>query len=173
MRNVNVMNLALVAATVAAGCGVTYWDTHSVPGGLLASDGVVIEADAQRPSPVSVAPFTFRAGAHFVTPFEINFCPKPELDKWREATAFGAQYVRVTHPGLPRPLFGVLALCRVHNSATGAASRAYRIQVPQEYVEATTDGRVSVVWEPSGATNDDMRDAASWILWLSREPFVR
>jgi hypothetical protein len=64
-------------------------------------------------------------------------------------------------------LFGILALCGIPPNSTGPAARAYRIQVPQEYVDATSEGRVSVVFEKlnTGGT--------SWVLWLSQEPFRR
>jgi hypothetical protein len=66
-------------------------------------------------------------------------------------------------------LYGVLAICRLPRGATGPASRAYRLQVPHEYVAATEGGRVSVVFE-SVDVHGAPSEHPAWELWLSRSP---
>ena len=46
-----------------------------------------------------------------------------------------------------RVYYGVLALCKIHKSAAGPASRTYSIQVPQQILEKAQDGFVAVVGE--------------------------
>ena len=66
-------------------------------------------------------------------------------------------------------LYGVLAICNLPHGATGPASRAYRLQVPHEYVAATEGGRVSVVFEAVDVNGMPTQHPA-WELWLSRSP---
>lgn len=81
----------------------------------------------------------------------------------------GALRVRVKVPQLEVPLYGALALCPVDADATGPGSRTYLIEVPERYVEATSEGRMSVVYEStmSGAS----KSQKNWVLFLSRSPF--
>jgi hypothetical protein len=82
---------------------------------------------------------------------------------------FGRTFVRVTVPSLDKPLYGLLVLCGIVPSGGGPDSRAYRIQVPQDYVDATSEGRVSVVYAQYNAPEGAL---TSWALFLSREPFT-
>lgn len=66
-------------------------------------------------------------------------------------------------------LYGVLAICKLPRGATGPASRAYRLQVPHEYIAATEGGRVSVVFEAVDVKGAPTEHPA-WELWLSRSP---
>lgn len=94
-------------------------------------------------------------------------CPlQPQTPDFAQAQSAGAHVVRVTYPGLNAPLYGVLAFCSMPSDFNGAASRSYRIEIPQSYVDATEGGRVSVVYEPYSY---DGADHAAWALWLSRD----
>jgi len=80
----------------------------------------------------------------------------------------GARRVRVTVPGLTEPLYGVLAFyCNWSGSAP--AMQSLQIQVPQSYVDATSNGRISVVYEMFEIENG-MGRLPTWALWLSRQP---
>ena len=76
--------------------------------------------------------------------------------------------VRVKVPSMPEPLYGVLTLCR-YPPGTAAADAGYNIQVPQKFVDETSDGRVSVVFDYVSAGNYAGRQIL-WGLWLSRTP---
>lgn len=82
----------------------------------------------------------------------------------------GAARVRIRVAGLAEPLYGVFALCAVPPGAVGPGSRMYSVQVPQDYVDATTDGRVSVVFEETEFGGAHSGRTWNWILWLSRLP---
>lgn len=86
---------------------------------------------------------------------------------WRAALAQQSRvYVQRVRVVLEdRKLWGILMLCGIPTNSTGPASRAYRIEVPDTYVEATSGGRVSMVFEHLN------NDRLSWVLWLSRERF--
>ncbi len=108
------------------------------------------------------------------TPFESEFCNAFDprqigTQRWREALAEGARRVVVQHPGVEKPLFGVLKLCALRGNVRGPWLREYLIQVPQSYVDETTASRVSVVYEiyPPSTKNGGY----AWILWLARSPF--
>lgn len=61
---------------------------------------------------------------------------------------------------------GLFLICRQWDTAYGPAARSLRVIVPSQYVEESSAGRVSVVYEqvrardPSGAWY-------AWVLWLS------
>lgn len=128
--------------------------------GVVATPGVSIWA--------ADSSFRFDAGTPFRTPFVSQRCVKvATAENYGLARQIGAEPVVVQVPGLPQPLYGLLALCRVPNFATGPATHSYRIEVPQSYVDATTGERVSTVYE---TTNWD--DYPAWQLWLSRTPRI-
>ena len=93
--------------------------------------------------------FAFDSEGAFQTPFVVSSCPEnPTTDSLDAVIAAGGQSVRVTHPDSGEPLYGVLAFCPISEAVTGPASRSYLVQVPSTYVAATSDNRVSVVYEP-------------------------
>jgi len=84
--------------------------------------------------------------------------------------------VRVTAPGLAKPLYGKLYLARMPSNsrikATGPASRSYQLEIPEHYVEAAKGGKVSVVFEKVDLVLDGKNlVGVSWALWLSDLPF--
>ncbi len=93
----------------------------------------------------------------------------------QNATKWGVRElaVQLQVPQLQQPLYGYLALCGIPPNASGPGARRYRIEVPHEYVEATSDGRYSVVMETFSASRPDgsSGEFAPWVLWLAREPF--
>jgi hypothetical protein len=93
----------------------------------------------------------------------------PTAANVRYAQSTGAKPVRVKVPGLSEPLYGLLSLCGAPPEATGASVRELQLQVPRERVEATADGRVSVVWGAHLAGGAELAQKA-WILYLSRTP---
>jgi hypothetical protein len=92
--------------------------------------------------------------------------------------SMGARKIMISYPGRDKPLYGVLLLCDIYPGSTGPASRSYQIQVPQQYVDAASNGRVSVVYEKLNSPQNGKRDSGgkiistkSWVLWLSDMPF--
>jgi hypothetical protein len=113
----------------------------------------------------------------FNSPFSqgANCVAAPSAENAQEGESTGARRVSVHLPaaegGEEVVLHGLLSLCGVPPTATGAATRRFGLQVPQEYVEATSGGRVSVVYEPFLDTAGAALDSKAWILWLSSTPF--
>jgi hypothetical protein len=166
--------LALIVGAVGALAATTYVL-------LLGCGEIQVQArpNSSAPMPVTVSPpgsrlddlqGTFAVDAS-QTPAYLEWrasCPaKPVTDNFKEAS--GARAVRVTYPGLKAPLYGLLALCRLPEGYSGAASRSYRVEIPQSYVDATDGGRVSVVYEPFDYNGSEL---VAWSLWLSRDPNV-
>lgn len=151
--------------------------------GILATPGCTISAENNS--------FTIESGQEFQPPFQIkctealglpapfdNFCyadPGDRVKEYSDALSRGAQRVRVTLPGVTKPLYGVLALFEVSSLGTGPGSRSYRIEIPQQYVDAAMGGRVSVVYESYLRGTDlnywNAGNVPSWILWLSDQQF--
>lgn len=139
---------------------------HPARSGILATQGCTIKADDDS--------FTIESGQEFQPPFQtaenkfiLRSLANDQKDLVRlsdRALQTGAVRVRVTVPGVAKPLYGVLALFPISNSGEGPGSRSYRIVVPQEYVDAATGGNISVVYETYQVPGMNM---PSWILWLS------
>jgi hypothetical protein len=87
---------------------------------------------------------------------------------YRAWLQMGAEPVRVMVPGRAEPLYGIIAFHELSEGHTGPATRSYQVEVPSQYVEAATGGRVSVVYEV-GTFNKRDGDIA-WVLWLSDRP---
>lgn len=132
--------------------------TTRVAGGTVATPDVEIMAEN--------GSFVLVAGSPFTTPASIQCRPNPAPENYGDAEAAGATRVRVRYPGLATPLYGIIAFCQIADSYRGSASRSYRVEVPQSYVDATDGGRVSTVFEQYTVDNVVM---PAWILWLSRE----
>jgi hypothetical protein len=102
----------------------------------------------------------------YSTPTATKWCevPKPLLQDSETVSGYNIPYLfpRFKVPGLDEPLYGYLVLYGLPDSV--AATGGYEIQVPQTYVDATSNGRVSLVYEQDNAH-------FLWLLCLSRTPF--
>ena len=168
------LGLASVALALGTSCGLLAVPTHPIYAGMVETEGVTIRA--------ADGSFTLQSGQSFETPFtgRCYSLSQREFDALRpenlvEGTAIGqargAHRVDVLVPGRDRPLFGLLLLCDVPNSASGPASRSYRITVPQEYVDAAAGGRISAVYERVNFTGGQVGWWYGWVLWLSDAPY--
>lgn len=159
----------LAAMTLLSGCVTAEY--HPMTSGILATPGCKITAEDNSFSIVSgqefQPPFQMAKRTGYVTASDNSFPGLVNLCK--DALSLGAKRVRVTVPGRAEPLYGVLGLYQIWNSGTGPGSRSYRIEIPQQYIDAATGGGVSAVYEtyngPSGSYY------TSWVLWLSDQPF--
>jgi hypothetical protein len=93
---------------------------------------------------------------------------QPTADSYPRSLRHGAFRVRVAVPGMSEPLYGVLALYCVVDQFDAPGAKSYLLQVPQSYVDATSEGRVSVVFET--INNLQGEPLPTWALWLSRRP---
>ncbi len=136
----------------------------SVPHALVHTNGVTIRS--------AEGSFQLQAGAHAVTPFSSADCPEePDTSNYVLAIQAGGQAVWVDIPGRPQPLAGILLFCDVPETATGPATRMHLVRIPDQYVEATAGGRMSVVYEPLMArVGFEQKKVATWILYLSEHP---
>ncbi len=134
--------------------------SYQVPQGMLATPDVLISTETN-------PPFVMTTGQTFTTPYWSNCPTKPTTENVGEGEQGGARRVRIAYPNMPNGLYGVLAFCRIDPEFKGSASRSYRLEVPQSYVEATDGGRMSVVFEQYAVGQQQF---PAWILWMSREP---
>ena len=133
----------------------------SVPFALIHTNGVTIRsADGL---------FQLRAGAQAPTPFASPDCPEtPDTTNYQLAIQAGARAVWVDMPGPTSAACRHPALLRrARQSATGPAARMHLVRIPDQYVDATAGGRMSVVYEPLMA---DGRNIPTWMLYLSEHP---
>ena len=144
-------------AVTATACG----SMRVVPSEVFASTpGLVIEGND----------FRIATGEAIPLPFVMAPARADEdiIDLYDEYRDEGAREVRVHIPGREEPLHGLLSLHALPETAKGPARRSLSVQVPQRYVDAATNGRVSVVFEPVNADPDTYY---GWVLWMSDRPF--
>jgi hypothetical protein len=146
-----------VIAVLASGGGnrASY---KQVVSGTVGTPGTTIKAEN--------GSFMLQSGRQFQTPFTCfpeGAAATPEA--FTNALKNGGMRVSVNVEGQP-PLHGILCFYGVNEKAQGPASRSYYIQVPESYIQATSEGRVSVVCETTEIEND-----YAWILWLSQSSF--
>lgn len=110
------------------------------------------------------------SGEAFVPPFA-STCMGGKLtgDHYKQALANGARRVRIKSSNYTGKFYGVLALCRLPPNVTGVGARRYGLIVPDDYLEATVGGQISVLYEYVSSTSHG--EVYSWQLWLSREAF--
>lgn len=161
--------LAILVAMTGWGCVSQAGDFVRPEVAELDAPGTWIEAED--------GSFRIVAGDDVRTPFWAYDCPaRPVTTNFALGERLGGYRVRVKHPDVAEPLYGILSFCHVHESARGPILRSYNIRVPADRVAQTTAGRVSVVYEPYGYVRpyaDGTADVPAWILWLSRSPFPR
>ena len=118
--------------------------------------------------------FVLKSGEAFKTPFHNELYSNesnkliddlPELIGSKKA-----RLVRVSMPGLKEPLYGAMMFPAFHKGAKGPATRLLGIDVPQKYVDAATNAKISAVFERVILENGQLDYA--WILWLSDHPLV-
>jgi hypothetical protein len=96
-----------------------------------------------------------------------------ELPKaYKLALHHGARHVRIKVPSRENELYGVLALDKADKDGIGPGTQSYKIIIPQPYINAAREGKISVVYEYYHLKNDGFLDVGnikerSWILWLS------
>lgn len=162
--------LVLAAGVGLSACGGV--DTRPVQAGFVATEGVKITAVDDS--------FTLAAGQEFKPPFQVDlwgkkpfeaFKPEGMNEKYQKAIELGARKVRVTFPNVSKPFYGVLLLNSMAVDAKGPASRLYRIDIPDKYVQAGKNGQISVVYELVDYPKLESKEWYAWILWLSDHDF--
>ncbi|MHC5022030.1 MAG: hypothetical protein ACYTGX_18375 [Planctomycetota bacterium] len=186
-----ILVLAGLAAGALAGCAsgpppATYVKPKYVS---MLTDGVAIHDEA--------GAWTITGSDPVAPPFyseAFNWDPAEggTIDRFDDALLMGARKVKVEYPGLEKPLYGVLAICPINESTTeSSAKRAYRMAVPESYVQQARGARISVVYQPykivvterpgglfifgalaKAAEQKSSHNRVSWILWMSDAPFA-
>lgn len=166
--------LSIFFILIVTGCSVTTYN-RTISHGKIESPDVVITAVDK----------SFTIKNEFTSPFQsstrYNSLEMPDSDlpkAYRQALHHGAKHVRIKVPGNDQELFGVLALDRADDEGVGPSTQSYKIIVPQPYIDAAKNGKISVVYEYYKLKNDGLIDVGkikerSWILWLSDQDVFR
>ena len=171
MKYIYILFATLVIFT---GCGSTY--TKPIPSGVIENRDIVISADDG----------SFEINGEFNSPFvsevhyhSYNINGNKFIKGYRRALEFGAKHVRVKVPNVKNELYGVLALDNADVRGIGAGIESYKIIIPEAYVKAAKNGKISVVYEYYHLDNEEsLSDLSevkkySWVLWLSDEDIFR
>ncbi len=165
MRSLLLFTFFIVMIT---GCSVTTYN-RSIAHGKVESPDMVITADDK----------SFVIKGEFTSPFQsstrYNSLEMPDRDlpkAYRQALHHGAKHVRIKVANRENELFGVLALDKADDDGVGPSTQSYKIILPQPYIDAAKNGKISVVYEYYKLKNDGLIDVGkikerSWILWLS------
>ncbi len=151
-----------------SGCSTTTYN-RDVPSGKIDNPEVIISATDG----------SYKLQGKFKSPFQsstrynsLAMRDKELIKGYRDALHHGAQHVKVKVPSLEKELYGVLALDRADQDGVGPGTQSYKIIIPEPYVKAAQNGKISVVYEYYKLKNDGIIDVGnikerSWILWLS------
>lgn len=165
MRSLLLTTLFILIVT---GCSVTTYN-RSIAQGKIENPDIVITAEDK----------SFTMKGQFTSPFQsstrYNSLEMPDRDlpkAYRQALHRGAKLVRIKVANTDKELFGVLALDKADDEGVGPSTQSYKIIIPQPYIDAAKDGKISVVYEYYKLKNDGLIDVSkikerSWILWLS------
>ena len=142
--------ILLTTLLIFTGCGSTY--TKPIPSGVIENRDIVISADDG----------SFEIKGEFKTPFvsdvhyhSYNISGQKFIKAYRRALEFGAKHVRVKVPNVENELYGVLALDNADVRGIGAGVKSYKIIIPEAYVKAAKDGKISVVYEYYHLDNEE------------------
>ncbi len=151
-----------------SGCSLTTYN-KPISKGVIENRDIVITATDK----------SFTLQGEFDAPFQSNLqynslkIPDNDLlQSYKDALYRGAKRVRVKIPGLDHELYGILALEKADQDGIGPGTRSYKIIIPEPYVNAAKNGKISVVYEYYKLKNDGLIDISkikerSWMLWLS------
>lgn len=160
--------LSSVFILIVTGCSVTTYN-RSITHGKIENPEIVITAEDK----------SFTLQGQFTSPFQsstrYNSLEMPDRDltkAYRQALYHSAKHVRIKVPNIDKELFGVLALDKADDEGVGPSTQSYKIIIPQPYIDAAKNGKISVVYEYYKLKNDGLIDVSkikerSWILWLS------
>lgn len=166
--------LKVLVLSILAACAPAVNRAPQIPveRGIIATPNVTITAEDNS--------FILVSGTEFRSPFQVNLqkIPVDGRDTFEEHLRelssvylkLGAKRVKVDVGG--KQLYGVLSLNMMPAGAYGPASRMYRIEIPQEYIDAASSARVSVVYEKVDVRHSrrGTLTVSAWILWLSDAP---
>lgn len=122
---------------------------------------------------------SFKINGEFSSPFQssvhyhsLNISGEKFINGYYRALGFNAKHVLVKVPHKDKELYGVLALDNADVQGIGPGTVSYKIIIPESYIDAAKDGKISVVYEYYHLKNDGLIDTSnikkySWILWLS------
>ncbi len=159
---------------MVTGCSVTTYN-RTITHGKIENSDIVITADDK----------SFVLKGDFTSPFQsstlYNSLEMPDRylpQAYRQALHHGAKHVRIKTPTSDKELFGVLALDKADDEGVGPSTQSYKIILPQAYIDAAKNGKISVVYEYYKLKNDGIIDVGnikerSWILWLSDQDVFR
>lgn len=165
MRSLLLLVLTLL---IFSGCSTTTYN-KTITQGKIEDQNIIITARDK----------SFILQDQFTSPFQSSTrynsleMRDHELPKaYKLALHHGARHVRVKVPNRDEELFGVLALDKADQDGIGPGTQSYKIIIPQPYIDAAKDGKISVVYEYYHLKNDGLIDVSnikerSWILWFS------
>ena len=162
--------LLLGALLFFSGCTATTY-TKPITKGKIDNSEVVItardgsfklEGDFEAP---------FQSAAHF---HSFNISGQKFIKAHRRALNFGGKHVMIKVPNSDKELYGVLLLDNGDNRGIGAGVASYKIIIPEPYIKAATNGKISVVYEYYHLNDESAMDLSevkkySWVLWISDE----
>lgn len=158
----------VIVGLLVTGCSLTTYN-RTISKGTIENRDIVISAVDN----------SFTLQGDFTAPFQSNLqynsLKMPDNDlllSYKDALYRGAKHVRIKVPGTDKVLYGVLALEKADQDGIGPGTQSYKIVIPEPYINAAKDGKISVVYEYYKLKNDGLFDISkikerSWVLWIS------
>ena len=152
------------------GCTATTYTKPITKGNIEDSSVVITAVDG-----------SFKISGEFESPFQsdihyhsMNISGNKMIKGYRKALQYDAKHVRVKVASNDEELYGVLVLDKADERGVGTGTVSYKIIIPQPYIDAAKDGKISVVYEYYHLNDESYSDLSdvkkfSWILWISDE----
>jgi hypothetical protein len=165
--------MASIRTTVGAICTIVLVTGGCMSAGpafrpevMVQQPGLVIEGLAAEPlaNGAVFKPTTYAPALQFLP--NAQYTNSANINAWKKIS----KPVRVRVPGRSDALYGLISFHELPPATTGPATRSYPITVPQSYVDAATNGRVSIVYETVPTLERNFR-FFGWALLLSDRPF--
>lgn len=162
--------LLLASLLFFSGCTATTY-TKPITQGKIDNTEVVITARDGSFKLAGDFEVPFQSEAHF---HSFNISGQKFIQAYSRALDLGAKHVMVKVPNVDKELYGVLVLDNGDNRGVGAGVNSYKIIIPEPYIKAAKDGKISVVYEYYHLNDKSMMDLSevkkySWVLWISDE----
>ena len=160
----------LVTLVIFSGCATTTYTKPITQGKIENPDIIITARDG-----------SFKIQGEFKSPFQsrvhyhsFNISGQKFINGHHRALGFDAKHVLVKVPSREKELYGVMVLDNADERGEGSGTKSYKIIIPEPYIDAARDGKISVVYEYYHLKNDGLLDVGdikkySWILWISDE----
>jgi len=160
--------ILIISIVIFTGC-VSSTYTKVIPKGKIQDSNIVITARDGSFTLQGEFKSPFQSSVHY---HSYNIGGDKLIKGYKRALQYDAKHVLIKIPSEKKELFGVLVLDKADENGLGPSTKSYKIIIPQPYIDAAKNGKISVVYEYYFLKSEGLIDVSnvkkqSWILWMS------